>query len=290
MASILRVFAAATPLMLAGCVPPHGSSGAAEKIVIDMNQVSQDLEALANARILLGHQSVGRNMLDGLASLAAEAGVALRIVEIDGTPPDDGPGLFHSHIGKNGDPDSKCEVFGHLLTAFSEVKYDIAAMKFCYVDLGRDTPLETQAMLSRYEKLVDDVKTKRPDVKILHVTMPLMSDLPGRRTTLKRMLGLSMPNDADNILRNAFNDALRARYADEPFFDLAAVESTLPDGSRSGFKHKGKFIYTLAAEYTNDGGHLILPAQRLAAAAFIRAVVRALDTPPATDQLTQTTS
>jgi hypothetical protein len=262
-----------------GCTP-HGGTGAAEKIEIDMGTVTQDLQRISQARILLGHQSVGRNILAGLDQLASDAGIPVRVIEVNGAPPDDAPGLFHSNVGQNRDPDSKCEVFGQLLTGFDQPKYDVAAMKFCYVDLGRDTPTEVGAMLDRYQRLVDDLRTQRPDVQLMHITMPLKSDMPGRKTTVKRMLGMSMPNDADNVLRNAFNDQLRERYAGEPIFDLAAVESTLPNGTRSGFKHDSKLIFTLAAEYTNDGGHLVGASQRLAAAAFVRALAQTLQSAP----------
>lgn len=249
-----------------------------QEFEIDMEPVVQDLRALSNARILLGHQSVGRNILTGLASLADEADVPLRIVEVTGAPSDAAPGVFHSNIGKNGDPDSKCEMFGQLLTGFGRPEYDIAMMKFCYVDLGRDTPLEVEAMIDRYARLVDTIRTERPDVQLVHVTMPLRSDPPGKKTMLKRFLGMSLPGDDDNVLRNAFNDALRTRYANEPLFDLAVLESTLPDGSRTSFEHEGESVYTLADRYTNDGGHLNEQAQRLAAIAFVRALVETLET------------
>lgn len=40
-----------------------------------------DLETIARSRLYFGHQSVGGNVLEGLASLAKEHGVRLRIVE-----------------------------------------------------------------------------------------------------------------------------------------------------------------------------------------------------------------
>src|SRR5690606_12907065 len=147
----------------------------------------------------------------------------------NGAPPDDLPGIFHSNIGTNGDPDSKCEIFDQLLTSYGRPAYDIAAMKFCYVDLGQSTASEVSSMLERYDRVVDRIKEERPDVQLLHITMPLESDMPGKKTKLKRLLGMSMPNDAANILRNEFNSALRERYAGSPMFDLAAVESTQPD-------------------------------------------------------------
>ena len=90
--------------VLAGCAPET------EKVpqeMVDMSAVRADLEAVSKARILMGHQSVGRNVIAGLQELAAEVGVPLRIEVIDGVPPDSEPGFFHSEIGRNGDPEGK---------------------------------------------------------------------------------------------------------------------------------------------------------------------------------------
>jgi hypothetical protein len=167
-------------------------------------------------------------------------------------------------------------VFEQLLIGHGRPHYDIAAMKFCYVDLGRDTGTEVSAMLDRYTRVVNRITHERPDVQLLHITMPLQSDTQGRKARLKRALRMSLPSDADNVLRNAFNIGLRERYKDAPMFDLAAVESTLPDGSRSAFVHRGAQIYTLAPGYTDDGGHLIDSAQRIAAMKFADALASSL--------------
>jgi lysophospholipase L1-like esterase len=257
---------------LASCSSPQP-----EVKSVNVAEAKQNLEIVAAARILLGHQSVGRDVLAGVKSLADETGVALRIEEIPGgLPTDDGPGLFHARIGKNGDPESKCQAFGSLLSRTERPRYDLAMMKFCYVDLAGDTPAQATAMLERYSKLVSALRADRPDVRLMHVTMPLRAERQGWKTTLKRMLGRDIPEDRDNELRNAFNDGLRQRYSSGPFFDLAEAESTRGDGSRSAFTRDGRTIYTLAREYTHDGGHLKPEAQRVIAAEFLRTVATAL--------------
>lgn len=259
---------------LAGC----SSGGGQEPVTVDISSVRPHLQTLSQARILLGHQSVGRDVLAGLESLAAEAGVPLRIVEIQsGLPPDDAPGVFHSNIGENGDPDGKCEVFGQLLSRPERPAYDLAMMKFCYVDLAQDTPLSVAKMLERYARVVRDIATLRPDVQLVHISLPLRSDPPGRRTMLKRLLKRPTEEDADNVLRNDFNAKLREQYSGEPFFDLATLQSTLPDGSRSSFTRDGRTVYTLASRYTYDGGHLKPEAQRYVAADFARSLALALE-------------
>ena len=71
-------------------------------------QLRSDLNTLQGLRVYFAHQSVGRNILDGLASLAREAGIPLRI-----DPPDqhaDAPGIAQGIAGRNGHPESKIRV------------------------------------------------------------------------------------------------------------------------------------------------------------------------------------
>ena len=42
----------------------------------------------------------------------------------------------------------------------------------------------------------------------------------------------------------------------KPLFDLAAIESTAPDGTRASFVRDGKTYYQMVSDYTHDGGHL----------------------------------
>jgi hypothetical protein len=149
-------------------------------------------------------------------------------------------------------------------------------MKFCYVDLRAGHGLDAEELLQRYIGLIDQLKERRPEIRIVHVTIPLRSDPPGWKTLIKRLLKRDTEEDADNVLRNAFNDKLRHRFAGEPIFDLAAVQSTRSDGRRSQFRKNGSAIATLASEYTSDGGHLNGEGQRRAAAEFLRVAATAI--------------
>jgi hypothetical protein len=55
-------------------------------------------------------------------------------------------------------------------------------------------------------------------------------------------------------------------------FDLAKAESTLPDGSRSFFMSNRDTVFTLAEQYSADGGHLNDLGKRYAAAAMLTAL------------------
>jgi lysophospholipase L1-like esterase len=133
-----------------------------------------------------------------------------------------------------------------------------------------------EKMLDRYARMVQELREHRPDVQLVHATVPLRADPPGWKTTVKRLIGRATDEDGANVLRNQFNAGLRQRFAREPIFDLAAAESTLADGSRSSFTQDGRTIYTLEPRYTTDGGHLNEEGQRWVAAQFLRAVAQAL--------------
>ena len=259
-----------TVIALVGC------SGSPPAEVIDVAAVKADLQVVAGARVVLGHQSVGRNILDGVREWSAELGVPLRIVEISGSPPDDLPGLFHSYIGTNGDPASKCEAFVTLLGQPLQRPYDLAMMKFCYVDMERRDRHDAEQLLDQYVAMLARLRAAHPDLRMLEVTMPLRADPPGVRAWIKRLIGRPTEEDDDNAARNAYNEALRRRFAGDSLFDLATAESTRADGSRSAFMRNGAVVYTLAQNYTTDGGHLNREGRRHIAAVFLHAIATPL--------------
>ena len=238
---------------------------------VNVAELRQNLEIVAKARVLFGHQSVGRNILAGLAALAADAHIPIRIEDVSGAAPGSGAGLFHANIGKNGDAQSKFDAFGRLLGP--NAVFDAAMMKLCYTDVGRNVPMST---LDRYVELVRSLRERYPVLRIVHITVPLRTGDRGFKAAAKRLLGRSSGADLDNASRNTFNDALKKRFGEEPIFDLAALESTGASGQRSSFAFQGRTVYTLAPEHTNDGGHLNPPGQRLAASALIRVLAAAL--------------
>jgi hypothetical protein len=246
---------------------------------VDMSAVQADLKTVAAARILFAHQSVGRNILEGVQALAVQADVPIRIEETTGRPPSPGPGVFHLFVGVNGDPSSKIVAFQRVLEDPQRPSYDIAVLKFCYEDLAHDARDHDRA-LERYAAAVTELRSARPDVRLVHVTSPLRSDPPGWKIAVKRVLGRDTEEDADNVLRNAYNAELRSRFAAEPVFDLATLESTRVDGTRSGFSRSGVTVFSMVPEYTTDGGHLSEPARRLAAAEFLHTLAQALKRRP----------
>jgi hypothetical protein len=77
--------------------------------------------------------------------------------------------------------------------------------------------------------------------------------------------------DVSNVKRNEYNKMIINKYQGvDPIYDLAAIESRLPDGKRTLFKYKGQIYASLATEYTYDGGHLNKTGRYLAAKELLK--------------------
>ena len=90
---------------------------------------------------------------------------------------------------------------------------------------------------------------------------------------MKRLLGRETEEDADNALRNAYNQQLLARLAQGGHgtlvFDVARAESTRPDGTRETFTYRDRTYETLVPQFTNDDGHLNEQGRRQVAEQFL---------------------
>lgn len=249
-----------------------------EEKPVSMDQVRADLLTMAESRVFFGHHSVGNNILKGIRTLADRAGVPLRIEEVAiGHPAPQGPGLFHAKVGENLDPDAKIAGFAQALGAANEAPYDVATFKFCYVDLDEGSKERSpDKLFTRYSSEMSAIETAHPGVSILHATMPLMAEPPGRKTRLKRLLGLSTVTDAANLDRGEFNQRVRDRYAGDKLLDVARFEATRPDGTVAGFPVGGREVEMLVLDYTSDGGHLNALGQERVAADFIHSIAEAL--------------
>lgn len=263
--------------VLGGCSPPPETNSVGEA-AMSMEQLHSDLEFLADSRVFFGHQSVGDNILDGVRDLAQKAGVALRVeaVAVGGEIPE-GPGLFHARVGANLDPDSKIAAFSAALGTVGASGYDLAVLKFCYVDLDdKSREQQPQALFARYLAGMNAIEKAHPQLHVLNSTMPLVAEPPGRKTRLKRLLGMSVETDAENVRRNEYNRLVRERYAGSSLLDIARFEATDVDGRPVVFEHSGQSMEMLVPEFTTDGGHLNDAGQEWVAAAFIHRLAEAL--------------
>lgn len=247
---------------------PSGASAALQGSTSSI-PAAADLARVAGTTVYFGHQSVGANLLDGLRETATSRALPIHRGAPGGNT---SPGIHEFRIGTNGQPASKMADFVAALAPLGESASGIAVFKYCYLDITPDT--DVHRLFDEHREAVRQVRERHPGLTLVHVTAPLTADEPGPKRLLKSLLGKPTTRDA-NRRRHEFNALLRAAFAGEPMFDLAAVESTRPDGSRSYFMVNGEPVHTLAAENTDDGGHLNATGRRAAAAAFVRAIAAA---------------
>jgi hypothetical protein len=236
------------------------------------------LQMLATRKVFFGHQSVGTNILQGVRDLMAQdSRVRLNIVRNADPGAVPGPALVESVIGENFDPALKMGDFVAALDRGMGKQGGIAVCKFCYVDVTRSTDIGQ--IFDVYCRRVGEIRAKHPGITIVHVTVPLTSEEPGLKALAKRALGWPTAREL-NIKRNQYNKLLLAQYgATDVIFDLAAAESTRPDGSRASFTVGNEAIYTLVPEFTSDGGHLNELGRRIVAHQFLVALARASEKP-----------
>lgn len=207
------------------------------------------LNLLAGKKIFFGHQSVGYNIMSGMTAIQKNHHTQLRVVEGKDATIFDRSVFAHAPVGTNFDPGAKIDHFGRIMRQGPGNLADIAFFKFCYVDIISSTDVD--ALFRTYARMMDHLAITYPRTRFLHVTVPLQTQSRGIGGFLKQLM-----HKEHNVKRNAYNRLLKAAYDPADVFDLAAFESTKPDGSREEQKGAGTGIWCLAPEYTEDGGHL----------------------------------
>ena len=234
-----------------------------------------DFASVSAVRVYFGHQSVGGNIVDGLADLQHQIGEpVLRVGELDSLSLSPGRGaLLHTKIGENGKPGSKCEDFRRILDDKLSGQVDFALFKFCYIDFSDTTDVD--AVFATYARTMDDLKQRHPEITFIHVTAPLRTVDRGLGVWARELIGRRNRTKLANVNRNEFNRLLVEKYSGDPIFDLARVMSTLPDGRRESFEIDGRTYYSLVPAYTDDGGHLNTVGRSYAAAELVRCIAAA---------------
>ena len=229
------------------------------------------LNQILNLKILFGHASVGNNIVQGLEKIGQKDRTLkhINIIETDGLAAIENKGLYHFILRKNGDPLRKIKHFKDTIVDNDlGHQIDVAILKLCYVDIESDSDID--AIFDAYTKTVEAIKKQYPELKMVHVTVPLYAHHRGVKGYIKRILKA----DLNNVKRHRYNQMLIQKYREtDTLFDLAKVESTYPDGSRASFKYQGNTFYHLANIYSNDGGHLNEVGRFLAAKELLRVLV-----------------
>lgn len=234
---------------------------------------ARDLEALSRRAIYFGHQSVGGNLMDGAERLLTRApGPAPRLVATQ-EPRAVEPGIWaHSLIGRNQDPFGKIAAFATALNGGLGARVDIAFFKLCYIDFDANT--DATALFGAYRETLAELERSYPHTRFVHVTVPLTTVQTGVKAAVKRLLGRPVWGERENLRRHAYNELLRRSYPASSIFDLAALESTTPDGSPYFVEVDGMRVPALFPGFTYDGGHLEDGASERLAAELIRILAR----------------
>lgn len=252
----LILFSLTCLFILTAC---NGGSMADQKVILpSIKDVPASAWAkLAEKKIYFGHQSVGYNIMEGEKDLMKEySQIKLNVIETTDPSDFDRPIFGHSRNGANADPKSKTQAFTEFIRKDIGDKVDIAFFKFCYVDIGKGA--DFKSVFKDYKTKMAQLEKDYPSIIFIHITVPLVVTKTSWKTWVKEVLGRGdLYEYAGNIERNEYNDLVRKEYEGKaPLFDLARIESTYPDGTRSTFSSRGKAFSSLVPEYTKDGGHL----------------------------------
>ena len=223
---------------------------------------------LAQKKLFFGHKSVGYNIIDGITDIINERDyIKLNIIETRKPAAFEEPVFAHSQLGINTDPSSKIKCFMEIMDDGVGGRVDIAFFKFCYVDIMRDS--DPQKIFDDYSAALKELKSRYPNTKFLHVTVPIRSVPKGARRNLKQIVKLLTGRPGfleDNMMRRRYNDLLNNAYTrTDPFFDLALIESVNTGGFGCYALKGAEKVCVMAPEYTEDGGHLNSRGARAAA-------------------------
>lgn len=266
----LGVAACCLAVALGGCAAGNEEvPGMSSTRMLALRDVSSDeLARLSTSRIFFGHQSVGYNIVEGLRDvMKSDSRVRLNISESRSVADAKNGGFLHAAVGRNVFPAEKDSDFVSVLDGGFGRGGDIALYKYCYVDVQPGT--RAAALFQEYKRSYESARSRYPELTIVHVTMPLMvSENSLKSRWMLWRMGYSQR--ALNVIRNEFNRLLLAEYGSSGLvFDLAALESTRPDGSRAMYVNGADSVYSLVPEYTFDGGHLNEAARKLVAEQLI---------------------
>jgi hypothetical protein len=244
---------AIVPMLLSGCreeslTPLNDHYARLERVP------REKLRALSLKKVFFGHKSVGQNIIEGLQDVMRRTPLIRLNIQETTNPGELGQPIFaHAMIGKNKSPSSKIVAFREILDGGVGQVADIAFFKFCFVDIDHTSDLG--AIFKEYEETITYLSGKYPRLKIITVTVPLLSKPVDIMTKIKKLLGRLPWDERDNVRRNEYNEMLRARYG-ESLFDLAKIESTTLLGKKADFTKNGRRYDLLDKSYTDDGGHL----------------------------------
>jgi hypothetical protein len=277
-----RLITAATTAVLIGMagwllVNEEGGAVAADAVTggIGVSDVSAaDLAKVSRTRVFFGHQSVGMNILGGLPGVFSAKGVQAPPIEHRRTATDTAGGFIaETLIGENGDPVGKIKDFDAVIRGGLGRHVDVAVLKLCYIDVVPGTDVD--AVFTTYRDTMGALEKDFPDVTFVKATVPLTTQPALLAKFKQRLRGNDAYGAAANSARERLNELIRKEYRGGRLFDVAAMESTAPDGARVSGRSEGRPYFALFDGYAADPGHLNADGSRRAAVAFLAAVAGA---------------
>ena len=264
--------AAALLLALVGCGGEMRKANAGTPLPALEEVTAAEWQRLGGRTLFFGHQSVGANVMEGVAEvLRAHPEIPLRVIETTDPARITAPGLYHGAVGRNGAPESKLADFGRIAAAVGDS--GTAMVKFCYIDVDAST--DAEALFARYRATVDSLRARQPGLTLVHLTLPLQVDHGTLFHWRTKLRGKQTPYRTLNAIRARYNQRMRETYGGrEPLFDLAHFQSLFPDGSVGVIRQDGQDVEYLAPELTSDGGHLNAIGRQRIAQAFLVALAK----------------
>lgn len=240
-----------------------------------------DLTAVARTRVFFGHFNVGMSVLNAIPGVYADHGVSAPPIEqgrAEAGP--NGGFIAHKSIDEGVIDAGKTalEDFDRTMRGGMGRQVDVALMKFCWGDIANSTDVD--ALFARYRDTMAALERDFPDVTFIHVTVPLTTE-PGLFTELETRLKIligrrQVRGPRANVARERLNALIRGEYAGRHLFDLAAIESTKPDGTRVSGSYDNRGYFALYDGYGSDEwGTLNAVGAKIAATAFLEAIAQA---------------
>jgi hypothetical protein len=204
------------------------------------------MDVIGQQKWFFTHASVGGNMIDGMSDLHTANPVRYLLtttsVSYNSTqqraanpPVPTTPGVIYESDRGNPGWSAKYTIFDNSVrvSGWHDASVGIAMDKLCYID--------QDAHAADYLDSMSALEASYPGTVFVYTTMPLTTG-----------------SDADNVLRNTYNAAVRqyAQDHDKYLFDIADIEAHDPSGVPQTFQSGGQTYQKLFSGYTSDGGHL----------------------------------
>jgi len=202
------------------------------------------IDAIAQQKWLFTHASVGGNMIEGMNSLhdADPARYPLVAVAVgsgdscaDAPPSPTTAGTIYDCDRGNPGWEAKVTYLDESVrtAGWHNPAVTVVLNKMCYIDQDADAQTYLDSMAA--------LEASYPGVPFVYATMPLTTS-----------------TDSENILRNQYNEAVRAYCTSHGslLFDIADMEAHTPSGVEYLFNSVGQTYQRMYPGYSSDGGHL----------------------------------